>query len=141
MKYRIQIDGESHEVEVKEKGSQYMVTIDGVSYQALIIEKKEEKEEKEKKSEHVPSQPIVSAAPTVSKKEAAPGSVTAPMPGTVLSVHVSKGDTVKIDDVLITLEAMKMENEIPSPVSGTIKEIHVKEGKTVNTGDILLIIE
>ncbi|MGD2247777.1 MAG: biotin/lipoyl-binding protein [Candidatus Methanofastidiosia archaeon] len=141
MKYTIVINGESHEVEVKEKGTQYIVSIDGIDYEASITEMKKEEKGKEKiEKVHVPSQPVVSA-PLVSKKETAPGSVTAPMPGTVLAVHVSEGDSIKIDDVLITLEAMKMENEISSPVSGTIKEVNVKEGQTVNTGDVLLVIQ
>jgi biotin carboxyl carrier protein len=139
MKYTIVINGESHEVEVKEKGTRYIVTVDGVDYEASIIEKKEKEKEKIEKVQ-LPSHPVVSS-PIISKMEIVPGSVTAPMPGTVLAVHVSEGDSIKIDDVLITLEAMKMENEIPSPVSGIIKEVNVKEGQTVNTGDILLVIE
>ena len=67
--------------------------------------------------------------------------VNAPMPGVVLKVEASAGQKVKAGDVLIVLEAMKMENEISAPVSGTVREILVGPGTTVNTGDIMVVIE
>ena len=69
------------------------------------------------------------------------GVVTAPMPGKILRILVKEGEEVKTGQGLITLEAMKMENEIPAPKNGTIKKILVKEGDTVNTGDPLIEIE
>ncbi len=68
------------------------------------------------------------------------GVVTAPMPGKILRILVKEGEEVKTGQGLITLEAMKMENEIPAPKNGTIKKILVKEGDTVNTGDPLIEI-
>jgi biotin carboxyl carrier protein len=67
-------------------------------------------------------------------------SVTAPMPGSVMEVKVKVGDNVKDGDVLVVLEAMKMENEITAPSSGKIKSINVKKGDTVNTGDLMMVI-
>ncbi len=66
--------------------------------------------------------------------------VKAPMPGSVLDVKVTAGDQTAEGDVLIVLEAMKMENELTSPQAGTVKEVLVKKGDTVNSGDPLIIL-
>ena len=62
------------------------------------------------------------------------------MPGTILSVNVAAGQAVKTGDVLMVLEAMKMENDIVAPCDGTVKQLLVSKGSTVNTDDILAII-
>ena len=64
--------------------------------------------------------------------------VKAPMPGIILSVKVSPGQAVKKGQVLMILEAMKMENEICAATDGTIKSVYVKSGQSVNTGDLLV---
>ena len=69
------------------------------------------------------------------------GVVAAPLPGIIYSINVKIGDKVKKGKNLISLVAMKMENEIPSPINGKIKEIKVKKGDTVNKGDILIVVE
>jgi len=66
--------------------------------------------------------------------------VAAPMPGKILKVVTTVGAKVNNGDVLLILEAMKMENEIMASVSGTVKEIRTKEGDSVNTGDVLVVI-
>jgi Biotin-requiring enzyme. len=63
------------------------------------------------------------------------------MPGTILDVKVSQGQTVRKGDVLLILEAMKMENEITSPYDGTVTSINVSKGASVNTGDVLLYLK
>lgn len=67
--------------------------------------------------------------------------VVAPMPGTVLKVNVSEGDTVSAGDTIVVLEAMKLENNLSAPVSGTVKAIKANVGDSVNSGDILVEIE
>lgn len=67
-------------------------------------------------------------------------SVKAPMPGLILRSNVSVGDTVKENDVLMVMEAMKMENEIFAPVSGVVTEIKVKQGDQLNADEVLLVI-
>jgi glutaconyl-CoA decarboxylase len=62
------------------------------------------------------------------------------MPGTILAVKASAGQAVKAGDVIVVLEAMKMENDIVAPCDGTVKEIVVTKGTTVNTDDVLAII-
>jgi glutaconyl-CoA decarboxylase len=66
--------------------------------------------------------------------------VAAPMPGKILKVAVTPGTAVNNGDLLLILEAMKMENEILASVSGTVKEVRTKEGDSVNTGDVLVVI-
>ena len=60
------------------------------------------------------------------------------MPGNILDVKVKAGDSVKAGDVLVILEAMKMENEIVAPQDGTVASINVNKGDTVNSGDVLV---
>ncbi|SNQ60651.1 sodium-extruding oxaloacetate decarboxylase subunit alpha [Candidatus Methanoperedens nitratireducens] len=76
----------------------------------------------------------------VERPKAVDGAVTASMQGMVLKVKVKKGDSVAKGDVVMVLEAMKMENNIHAPHAGAVKEILVKEGSTVSAGDTLLII-
>ena len=69
------------------------------------------------------------------------GIIKAPLVGQIVSIKVNPGDSVNQGDVLLILEAMKMQNEIRAPQSGTIKEIRVAKDEKVNSGDILVIIE
>jgi biotin carboxyl carrier protein len=64
--------------------------------------------------------------------------VTAPMPGTVVSIKVNVGDTVKADTLVAVLEAMKMENEIFAGADGVVASINANAGDSVNTGDVLV---
>ena len=66
--------------------------------------------------------------------------VTAPMPGTILKVNVTNGQAVKAGQVLVVLEAMKMENEIMAPKDGTISQVAVQKGASVDTGAPLVFI-
>jgi len=85
------------------------------------------------------------AAPAPAAKPAAPApaggnTVTAPMPGTVLDIKVNEGDTVSNGQVLLILEAMKMENEIMAPADGKVISVNVAKGASVNAGDVLITI-
>ncbi len=92
--------------------------------------------------------PVVAAAPAAAAEApaAAPTvagdgeAVTAPMPGTILKVNVTVGQSVKAGDVLCILEAMKMENEIMAPVNGTVKQVLTSKGSSVDTGTALVVI-
>lgn len=81
-----------------------------------------------------------SLSATLESQELDAGSVTALMPGTILRILVNTGQTVKTGDVLLILEAMKMENEIKAPMHGVIENILVQEGKAVNKGELLIHI-
>ena len=79
------------------------------------------------------------AAPAAAPAAAAAGaqSITAPMPGNILKVNVAQGQAVKKGQVLMILEAMKMENEIMCPCDGTVASVNVTVGATVETGSLL----
>jgi len=84
--------------------------------------------------------PIPAPVPAAAPAPAGASVVEAPMPGKILKLSVAVGASVASGDVLLILEAMKMENEISAPVSGTVREIRAREGDSVNTGDVLVVL-
>ena len=85
--------------------------------------------------------PAPAAAPAAAPVAAGAGeSINSPMPGTILAVNVAVGATVKAGDVLMVLEAMKMENEIQAPKAGTVTAVAVTKGATVESGALLCTI-
>ena len=85
--------------------------------------------------------PVAAPAPAAAAAPAAGGEkVTSPMPGTILSVNVAAGDAVKRGQVLMILEAMKMENEIMCPCDGTVASVSVTKGAAVGSGTLLCTI-
>lgn len=83
------------------------------------------------------AQKPVQAAPAPAAGEA----VKAPLPGTVLDIRVSAGQSVKSGDIMLVLEAMKMENEILAPRDGVVAGVSAVKGASVNTGDILVTLK
>jgi propionyl-CoA carboxylase alpha chain len=69
------------------------------------------------------------------------GGCTAPMPGKILSVRVRPGDAVRKGQILVILEAMKMEHQVVAPADGTVREVRVDEGQQVEAGSILVVLE
>ncbi|NMB08372.1 MAG: DUF2118 domain-containing protein [Tissierellia bacterium] len=129
-KFLINVNGNEYEVEVEE-------IVDG---------KTQTRPSTPKVAPQAKSKPAPQAAPKVEEKKevvVSEGSevVSAPMPGTILSVNVNEGDEVKSGDILLILEAMKMENEILAPRDGKVTSIGATKGASVNTGDKLVVIE
>ena len=129
MKYKITLKGRTYEVEV-EHG------------EAMLLDEYEAAAPVAPAPAAPAAAPAAAAAPT-----AAPaGPVTAgtkvdsPLPGNVLNVKVSVGQAVKAGDVLVIIEAMKMENEVAAPCDGVVKQIVADKGAVVATGDTLLVI-
>lgn len=92
----------------------------------------------------MPTQPTsgqaAPAAPAGNPAPAGGQTVVAPMPGNIIDVKVKVGDVVKRGQVLLVLEAMKMENEIVSPVDGTITSVNVTKGAMVNVNEVFMTI-
>ena len=118
----------------------YNITVNGVAYSVSV----EETAAGAAPVAAAPAAPKAPAAPAAAPKAAAPAgaagavSVKAPMPGNILDVKVAAGASVKAGDVLVILEAMKMENEIVAPQDGTVASVNVNKGDTVNSGDTLV---
>ena len=123
-KFNITVNGKTYEVDVEEVGG--MPAAPAAPRAAA------------------PAATAPKAAPKAATKPAVSSGgskVTAPMPGTVFKLNCQEGDTVSAGDVVMVLEAMKMENEITSPVDGTVAQILVKTGEAVNGGDVMIVIE
>jgi biotin carboxyl carrier protein len=122
------------------KMKKYNVTVNGTAYE-ITLEVADAAEIKETAPAAAPAAAPAPAAPAAPTAAPANGeTVTAPMPGTILAVNVSNGAAVKKGDVLMILEAMKMENEIIAPVDGTIASVNVTKGSSVETGAVLCVI-
>lgn len=88
-----------------------------------------------------PPAPSAKAPLRQTRPQAAPGAITALMPGRVLSVHVREGQAVEVGELLLILEAMKMENEVRSPQAGVVKRVGVAPGASVEAGQVLVEVE
>ncbi len=131
MKYIVSLNGKNYEVDVEK--TQAVIT--GITEQQATPASAAA-------SAATPAAPHAPAAPDPHAPAAASAGaqVTAPMPGTIISIEVATGQTVKAGEIIMTLEAMKMENDIVAPVDGVIKQILVKKGSSVNTDEILAIL-
>ena len=139
-KFKLSVNGNWYEIEIKDLDeSPISVLVDGELYEVELgpeIPDTEAAERVREEPEVLVSEPV----PEVSRPVAAAGEVIAPMPGKILAVNVGVGDRVQHKEVLCTLEAMKMENEIMAPAGGVVKEVRVAEGQDVLYGDVLLVI-
>ncbi len=111
----------------------YRVTVNGTAYEIEL----------EELTGAAPAAAAAPAAPAAPAAAAPAGGeqVTSPMPGTILDVKVSQGASVKKGDVLMILEAMKMENEIMCPCDGKVASIHASKGTAVESGTLLCVIQ
>ena len=112
----------------------YKVTVNGNVYEIVL----EVIDKADIKTPAAPA-PAPAAAPAAPVAPASAGAttITAPMPGTILKVNVANGQAVKKGDVLMILEAMKMENEIMAPADGTVSSVNVNAGASVEAGATL----
>jgi biotin carboxyl carrier protein len=143
MKYVVTINNKSYEVEV-EKGQANILRVEDVAAQAAVqaAQNAAAAASPQIQQPAAPApQPKAKPAPAPSAAVPAGGEqVKSPMPGTILDVRVTSGQTVKQGDILFILEAMKMENEIMAPVDGTVQVVTSK-GASVSTGDVLASIQ
>ncbi len=137
-KFNVTVNGKTYAVEVEEVGAGQ----GGFTYQPA--------------PQAASATPVINAAPAP-QPQAAPApvpaaasvspsvpvdgeTISAPMPGTILDIKVTEGKSVKAGEILLILEAMKMENEIVSPKDGVVEKIHTAKSATVSTGDELVTI-
>ena len=136
MKYKITLNGKTYEVEVEEG-------------QAMLVDEYEAYKPAAPAAAPAPA-PAPAAAPAAAPAPAAPPAaptavaagevVAAPMPGNILKVNCSQGQAVKAGDILVVLEAMKMENEILAPRDGTVAQVVTTKGAVVDTGAPLVVL-
>ncbi len=112
----------------------FLVNVNGTPYEVMV----EEITGAPSAQVAAPATPVASAAPAAAP--AGGTKIEAPMPGNIFDIKVSQGASVKKGDVIIVLEAMKMENEIMAPCDGIVSAIQVQKGAAVNAGDILAVI-
>lgn len=124
-KYAITVNGVTYDVEVEELGTQSTT----VSRTAPV-------QVEQKPMQNIqPQKPQTQVAQSQGSK-----TISAPMPGTINDVRVKAGDNVKKGQVLVILEAMKMENEIMASSDGTVSSLNVSKGASVSAGDVLVTI-
>ena len=115
------------------------ITVNGVTYDVQV-----EEADGSSVSAAPAAAPAAPAAAPAAKKAPATVAVgepvTCPMPGTIINVPVKPGQAVKAGDVLVVLEAMKMENEIKAPKDATVATVAVNKGESVNTGAVLVTL-
>lgn len=117
----------------------YRITVNGVAYDVTVEELNESVVAPATVTAPVAAAPAAPAAP----KPAIPAganSATAPMPGTIVRVDVKVGDVVKKGDVLVVLEAMKMENDICAPADGKVVAVSVEKGQAVVADEVLVTL-
>ena len=143
-KFNFTINGNKYDTEIvsiDEKNAQILVN--GVAYSVEIETEKTKIASPirpiatHRQTGNTPSQPIQRQQKATTDANA----ITAPLPGVIIDVKVNVGDSVTEGQHLLTLEAMKMENNIDAPKSGTVKSISKQKGDSVMEGDTLIVIE
>ena len=132
-KYNITVNGTTYEVIVEEAGNvasapTYTAPAPAAPIASPVL----------KPSAPAPA-PASTPAPAPSAN-AGQTSITAPMPGTVLDIKVSVGQSIKKGDVVCVLEAMKMENDIPAPADGVVASVNVQKGASIGANDVIITL-
>lgn len=124
MKYVVTLNGKDYEVEVDELSEAIVTNVAPTAAPAQVAP--------------VAAQPSApAAAPAPAPVSGSGTAVKAPMPGTILKVNVTAGQSVKAGDIMFILEAMKMENEMVAPTDGTVSQVVAAKGSSVATDDVL----
>lgn len=155
MKVVLELNGEEYEAYVHREGEKLKITVDGETFETKLGENgavalgghhyKIQLADREVVVDGTPMPFRIVEVKTGAAGGEAGGArgarVRPPMPGKIVTVAVNEGDEVKAGQVLVILEAMKMQNEIPAPSAGTVKKIHVKPGQNVEGKDVIVEIE
>ena len=131
--FKFKIDGVDYEVSVNElEGNNAEVVVNGKSFNVEL--------DNEQPTASAPVARVAQSAATPAGKKVA-ANIKAPLPGSIIKVLVSNGQSVKRGDVLLTMESMKMENNVCAEADGTIKNVLVKQGQNVMQDDVLIEFE
>ena len=149
-KYQYKVQGVDYDVEIEEvEGNVAKVNVNGIRFDVALKQPINPTSTLKKVHIEAPKPvarpavaPAAPAAPTADKPMAAGtgSAVKAPLPGTVLDIKVNVGDTVKVGDIVLVLEAMKMKNNIESEFEGTVTSNVVKQGESVMEGAAMMTI-
>ena len=122
---KVIVDGKEFEVELELDGEDWLATVEGKTFRVKLPEA----------TASVPRK-VRSSGRSVKS-----GTISASMPGKVVTIEVKVGDVVEEGQVVLILEAMKMQNEIAAPISGTVKEINCSESDSIEANVPLIVIE
>ena len=124
-KRKVIVDGTEFEVDIEQEGNTFTATVEGREFKI-----------------EVPEAPQVTPKrATRGGKKKKSGKISANIPGKIVTIEVALGDPVSEGQVVLILEAMKMQNEITAPIAGTVVEIHCEEGQSIEANVTLVIIE
>ena len=142
MKYVATINGKKYEVEVEKLEAYKSLDRNGVAAPAAPVLPASAPVQRPAAPAPVAAAPAPAPAPAPAAAPAPAGATTveAPMPGKILNIKVSEGQAVKFGEVVVIMEAMKMETEIVAPADGTVSKILVKAGDSVDTGAALVAL-
>ena len=124
-KRKVIVDGQEFEVEVEVENGKWLVTVEGRTFEIEIPD----------------SGPVVKKRRTAGGKKKKSGTVSANIPGKIVTIEVSEGQEVTEGQVILILEAMKMQNEIQAPVSGKVVSVNCEEGQSIEANVPLVVIE
>ena len=143
MKYQVKVDGKIFEVEVEKVGGGYQSLTPGSLNAAGAFQPQAQpvQQQAPAAAPAAPAAPAPAPTPTpAASGSGADGEVVSPMPGKILKVIADNGAHVEAGDVILILEAMKMENEIVAPIAGTVS-LSVSVGQTVDTDALLATVK
>lgn len=154
MKVTIELAGEEHEAFLAREGDKLKIVVDGEAFEAklaeggvVLIGGREHRVSLAEREVAVDGVTLpfrildIQTGAAGGEGGARGARVKPPMPGKIVTVAVSEGDEVKAGQVLVILEAMKMQNEITAPAGGVVKKVHVKAGQNVEGKDVIVELE
>tara|TARA_B100001094_G_C17721229_1_gene572066 strand:+ start:87 stop:482 length:396 start_codon:yes stop_codon:yes gene_type:complete len=122
---KVIVDGQEFEVEVEVENGKWLATVEGRTFEIEIPD----------------SGPVVKKRRTAGGKKKKSGTVSANIPGKIVTIEVAEGQEVTEGQVILILEAMKMQNEIQAPVDGKVVSVNCEEGQSIEANVPLVVIE
>ena len=133
--YKFKVNSTPYEAKIlKEDGDVISLELNGTSYDVTL------QREEEKPKEAPKAAPTAVASGSAPAGGGAQGTINSPLPGTITEIFCKVGDAISVGQKVMTLEAMKMENDIESDKAGTVKEIKVNKSDSVMEGDVLIVV-